>query len=107
MVRRVLDLGLGMWLFASAFLWPHGWAQLLDAAGVGALLVTAALVRGPRQEQARHASTALAVWLFLANIVLPGTTLPTAWNHALVAVLVFLASLIAGGGRRRARAAAI
>jgi hypothetical protein len=94
MVRRVLDLSLGFWLLASAFLWPHGAAHFVDAVAVGGLLVIVALVRSPRQEQARHASTALAIWLFVANIVLPGTTLPTAWNHALVAVLVFLISLV-------------
>ena len=86
MVRRVLDLSLGLWLFVSAFLWPHGAAQAIDAAAVGALLMALAVVRQPHQEQARHATTALAIWLFVANIVLPGTTLPTAWNHALVAV---------------------
>jgi hypothetical protein len=106
MVRRVLDLSLGLWLFASAFLWPHGAAQLLDAAAVGALLVATAVTPERRQEQARQASTALAVWLFLANILLPGTTLPTAWNHAVVAVLVFLISLVPAG-RRRARVASV
>jgi hypothetical protein len=104
MVRRVLDLGLGLWLFASAFLWPHGAAHFVDAALVGALLIAVALVRAGRQEQARHASTALAIWLFVANIVLPGTTLPTAWNHALVAVLVFLVSLVPAPSRRRTAA---
>jgi hypothetical protein len=99
MVRRVLDLTLGLWLFASVFLWPHGAAQLLDAAAVGAALVAVALAPQRRQEQARHASTALAVWLFLANILLP-TTLPTAWNHAVVSVLVFLVSLVPARPRR-------
>jgi hypothetical protein len=94
MVRRVLDLSLGFWLLASAFLWPHGTAHFVNAVAVGALLVVVALVRPPWQEQARHASTALAIWLFVANLALPGTTLPTAWNHALVAVLVFLLSLV-------------
>jgi hypothetical protein len=101
MVRRVLDLSLGLWLFVSAFLWPHGAAQLANATIVGVLLVAVALVRQTRQEHARHASTALAVWLFLANMLLP-TSLPTTWNHALVAVLVFLVSLVpAHRGRTR------
>jgi hypothetical protein len=100
MVRRVLDLTLGLWLFASVFLWPHGAFQLLNAAAVGAALVAAALAPQRRQEQARHISTGLALWLFVANILLPGTTLPTAWNHAVIAVLVFLMSLAPGPRRR-------
>jgi hypothetical protein len=100
MVRRVLDVTLGVWLFASVFLWPHGAAQLLNAAAVGAALVASALAPERRQEQARHLSTALAVWLFVANVVLPGTTLPTAWNHALIAVLVFLVSMAPAPRRR-------
>ncbi len=105
MVRRVLDLGLGLWLMVSAFLWPHGAAQAIDAVAVGAALAAVALVgvrRAAGQERARHASTALALWLFIANILLPGTTLPTAWNHALVAVLVFLVSLAPARRRRMA-----
>jgi hypothetical protein len=109
MVRRVLDLSLGFWLLASAFMWPHGAAHFVNAVLVGGLLVVVALIRSTRREQARPASTALAIWLFVANIVLPGTTLPTAWNHALVAVLVFLISLVPArhGAGRSARAASV
>jgi 7-keto-8-aminopelargonate synthetase-like enzyme len=45
-------------------------------------------------ERARYGNRALAVWLFLSNLLLPGTTLPTAWNHSLVAVMVFLLSMV-------------
>jgi hypothetical protein len=99
MVRRVLDLTLGLWLFASVFLWPHGAAQLLNAGAIGAALVATALAPERRQERARHVSTALAVWLFVANILLP-TSLPTAWNHAVVSVLVLLVSLAPAARRR-------
>jgi hypothetical protein len=102
MVRRVLDLGLGLWLMVSAFLWPHGAPQAINAVVVGAALAAVALVRRGGEDRARHASTALALWLFGANIVLPGTTLATAWNHALVAVLVFLVSLAPARRRRLA-----
>ena len=37
---------------------------------------------------------ALAVWLFVSNLLLPDTSLATAWNHSLVAVMVFLLSMV-------------
>jgi hypothetical protein len=45
-------------------------------------------------ERARMGNRALAVWLFVSNLILPGTTLSTAWNHAVVAVMVFLLSMV-------------
>ena len=94
MVIRVIDVALGLWLCASAFTWPHGVAQFVNATLVGAVLVADAAIALAGHERARFASRGAAVWLFLANLILPGTTLLTAWNHAVVAVLVFLLSMV-------------
>jgi hypothetical protein len=93
MIVRVMDGVLGLWLFASAFLWPHGGPQFLNAAVSGALVAAASAAALAGHERARHLTTALAVWLFVANLLLPGTTLATAWNHAVLAVMLFLLSM--------------
>jgi O-antigen ligase len=94
MVVRVVDVVLGLWLVASAFLWPHGTAQFLNAAVTGALIAAISAVALLARDRARHVTTGLAVWLFLANLLLPGTTLATAWNHAVLAVILFLLSMV-------------
>ena len=38
MVTRVIDVALGLWLCASAFVWPHGLPQFLNASVIGAMI---------------------------------------------------------------------
>ena len=94
MVSRVIDLALGLWLCASAFAWPHGWPQAVNAIVIGAAIVVDAAAALSGHDRARFGNRALAVWLFLSNLILPGTSLATAWNHSLVAVMVFLLSMV-------------
>jgi hypothetical protein len=108
MVTRVIDVALGLWLFASAFLWTHGLPQVLNAAVIGALIVVDAAMALAGHERARLGNRAVAVWLFVSNLILPGTTLMTAWNHSLVAVMVFLLSMMpTHPAGRHARVAAV
>jgi hypothetical protein len=89
----------GAWLFASAFLWPHGFAQLHNAWLVGALVMACAAAALTGYERARQVTAALSIWLFVSNLILP-TGLETAWNHALVAVVLFFLSRIPTGRAR-------
>ena len=94
MVTRVMEVALGLWLCSSAFVWPHGLPQFLNAAVIGVAIVIDAGAALAGHERGRFGNRALAVWLFLSNLILPQTALPTAWNHALVAVMVFLLSMV-------------
>jgi hypothetical protein len=94
MVTRVMDVVLGVWLCASAFAWPHGAFQFINAAVIGAAIAIDAGAALAGHDRTRYGNRALAVWLFLSNLILPGTSLPTAWNHALIAVMVFLLSMV-------------
>jgi hypothetical protein len=94
MVTRVIEVALGVWLCASAFLWHHGTPQFLNAALIGVAITVDAWLALTGHERARMGNRALAVWLFVANLILPGTTLATAWNHALLAVMLFLLSMV-------------
>jgi hypothetical protein len=94
MVTRVIDVVLGLWLCASAFAWPHGAIQFVNAAVIGLVIAGDAAAALAGHDRTRFGNRALAIWLFVSNLILPGTSLATAWNHSLIAVMVFLSSMV-------------
>lgn len=91
-----IPIALGAWLFISAFLWPHATASAANAWIVGLLIAIASLI-ALRMPWMRWVDTALAVWLFLSTLVMSDATRGTLWNNLIVAVLVFLVSLVPEG----------
>lgn len=89
---RAINIVLGIWLFVSAFLWPHSYSQMNNTWILGVLCVAFALI-STRVPEARYLNTALAVWLFISVWALPAISLATQWNNAIVAIVVFFASL--------------
>lgn len=90
---RGANIVLGAWLFISSFLWSHSQPQFTNAWMVG-LLVSAIAIIGLWAPPIRFANTALSVWLLLSAWLLPGADPGTQWNHVLVAIAVFVLSLI-------------
>lgn len=88
----------GTWLFVTVFLWPHTSPQGLSTLAVGVLTIAFALLIA-NAPPARFIIAALAVWLFVSAFLLPHGT-GTEWNNAIVAVLVFVASLSSSIYRR-------
>lgn len=89
---RAVNIVVGVWLFISAFIWPHSQAQMTNTWIVGLLAVVFAIA-AMRAEQARYLNTILAVWLFISVWALPSLNLGTMWNNALAAIVMFFASL--------------
>ncbi len=94
---RGASVVLGVWLFISAFVWPHSAAQQTDTWILGVLFAVCALV-AMSSPQVRYANTVLAIWLFISVWALPHRNLATMWNNALVAIAVFLLSLVPATG---------
>jgi hypothetical protein len=94
---RVANIVLGIWLFLSAFLFSHSVAQMTNTWIVGVFIVIFALssIYAP---QARYLNTALAVWLFISAFALPSVSIGTVWNNVIVALLVFVFSLMPSRG---------
>ncbi len=90
---------LGVWLFISAFVWPHVAAQQTNTWILGVLFVVFALI-AMGSPQARYVNTVLSIWLFISVWALPHGNQGTMWNNALVAIAVFLLSLVPGTGER-------
>lgn len=93
MQARIVNILLGIWLFISAFIWIHTPAQMTNTWIVGllAVLFSAIALAVPR---ARYLNTVLAVWLFISVWVIPTVALGTMWNNVLVAIAIFIFSLV-------------
>ncbi len=98
-VARAVNVILGVWLFISAFAWPHTTAQRADTWILGVLCVAFALI-ATREPSVRWLNTALAIWLFISVWALPHQNVGTMWNNALVAIAIFIVSLVPGVARR-------
>lgn len=98
---RILNLILGVWLFISAFVWPHTQAQMTNTWILGVIAVAISLVAMYVNAQARYLNTVLSIWLFISVWALPRLNVGTAWNNVIVAILMFVFSLIPGGGTMR------
>lgn len=93
---RWINLVLGVWLFISAFIWPHTESAQTNTWIVG-VLIAAAAIWAMFTPQVRWLNTVLAIWLFVSTLVIPHVTTGTVWNNVIVAIVVFLVSLMPSG----------
>jgi hypothetical protein len=90
---RIVNVILGVWLFISAFAWPHTHAQMTNTWILGVLCVIFALI-AMAVPWVRYLNTLLAIWLFISAWALPMESPGTVWNNVLVAIAIFIVSLI-------------
>ena len=88
-VGRLANAILGAWLFLSAMLIGRSHENALNAAVVGALCVTVALVSRYRLPVLRFLNIPLGVWLFWAGWARHGGTSLSIANDLLVATMIF------------------
>ena len=91
---RIINVILGVWLFISAFIWPHSQAQLTNTWILGVLAVIFGLVAMFAAPMARYLNTLVAIWLFISAFALVSVSAGTVWNNVIVAILMFIFSLI-------------
>lgn len=92
---RWANIVLGAWLFISAFLWPHTAASTTNTWIVGLAIFVAAVI-ALYVPWFRFVNTVLAIYLFISTLSFAHGTPGTTWNNLIVAILVFVASLIPG-----------
>ena len=90
---RIINVILGVWLFISAFVWPHSMSQMTNTWILGVLCVIFALV-AMAVPWVRYLNTLLAIWLFISAWALPSVSPGTIWNNVLVAIAIFIVSLV-------------
>jgi hypothetical protein len=106
MGARAANAVLGVWLFFSAFLWPHGRPQFVNAVTVGILAVTFALFGLSGRPWPRYLNITLGVWLMLSDLFLSRATGATFWNHLFVGLGLVLFGLAPATWQRRPRSTA-
>lgn len=94
MGARMVCVALGLWLFASAFAWPHSIVQFNNAWVSGLLVVVFAIVAMAAFDWGRYLNAGIAAWLFASSFLLPGDDFATKLHHAAVAMAIFLAAMI-------------
>ncbi len=90
---RIVNVIIGVWLFISAFVWPHTLAQKNNT-WISAVICVAVALVGMGVPWMRYLNTLLAIWLFISAWALPSLTPGTIWNNVLCAIAIFIVSLV-------------
>lgn len=93
---RWVSLAAGVWVFISAFIWPHTAGEQTNAWILGVLIVIASLW-AMAMPPVRYVNTILAVWLFFATLVIQHSHAGTLWSNLISAIVVFVMSLTPSG----------
>jgi hypothetical protein len=95
-----INMAIGVWLFISAFVWPHAMGERVNTWIVGALIALAAAwaLYAP---SLRYLNTMFAMWLFISTLMIAHERGATMWHNVIAAVVVFVLSLGAELAPRR------
>jgi hypothetical protein len=91
MAVRVISVMMGVWLFLSAFLWPHHGAVALTT-WIPGLLIAAVALLAVAVPPARFVNVALGLWVLVAALANGGADV--VWTNGIVGITVFIAALI-------------
>jgi hypothetical protein len=90
---RYFNAMLGLWLFLSAFIWPHVPSARMNTCLVG-LFVGVSAVTATCWDEARRLTAVLALWLAFTTVVVYPARPATLWNNLLVAAAVLALSFV-------------
>lgn len=96
MTTRIFNALIGIWLFVSAFMWPHAQAEGTLTV-ICAVLTFVLAIASFYTIASRYANIVVAAALFIGSLALPSITRATVWNNVIVAVAILFASLIDRG----------
>lgn len=99
-VSATVGVALGVWLAVSALIWPHTVSQRINQVICGALVALFAAA-SRMTPSVRLLSMLMAVWLFIASVLLPSHSAWAILNNQVVAFLVFLTAIATPGTSRR------
>jgi len=99
MGKRVAVVVLSIWVLFSINAWTHSRPDQINSAAVGAVLFFFGAI-SIRHEWARYVTLAAGLWLFAFSAFIGRSDPLTFWNNAMVALAVFILSLV-GGERHR------
>jgi len=92
-VARIANIIVGVWLFISAFIWPHSASSRMNTWIVGALCAIFAVI-ALKSPPVRWVNAVLSVWLFFSALSIYHLSGGTYWNNLIAAIVMFIASLV-------------
>jgi hypothetical protein len=98
-LKRVAVIVLSVWVLFSGNAWAHSRANQINNVAVGAALFFFGAI-AIRHEWARYVTLGLGAWLLFFAAFLKNADPVIFWSNAMVALVVFILSLV-GGERRR------
>jgi hypothetical protein len=93
MFLRVVNALLGLWLFASAFMFSRAPAQFINVLLVSLLVMALGVASILGRDGARKVNFALGVWLVISSLALPHASGGGVVNQIVTAALVMITSL--------------
>ena len=94
---RTVNVVLGVWLFISAWIWPHTDVSRINT-WISGLLVAAIALVAFRIRPMRWLNAAIGAWVVAGAVLFPHVATGTMWNNVIVGLLVLL---VAVGGISR------
>ena len=99
---RYVNIALGVWLFISAFIWPHTHAQFTNTWLMGVITVVVGFI-SLGSPPFRFVNTIVGIWLVISGFSFPSVTAGTRWNNVLVGIAIFVVSLVGSRSNLRTR----
>jgi hypothetical protein len=94
MGARVINAALGLWLFVSTFLWPHGTAHRVTGWAIGIVAVVAALAGTCGRTWGRLVNAALGIGLIVWVLLVPRLRDATFWTDYVVGFGLVLFAIV-------------
>ena len=96
MTTRIFNALIGIWLFVTAFMWPHTSTEMTVTI-LAAILTFGLAILAIYTFAARYLNAFVAVLLFISALTIPTLARATQWNNAIVAIAIFVAALVDKG----------
>jgi hypothetical protein len=91
MTARIFNILMGLWLFVSAFVWPHGRAQIAFTAICGALTALFAALTSYNR-RSRYVTAAVGALVVVLAFAMHPLGSGTFWHNAIVGVSIVTAA---------------
>jgi hypothetical protein len=92
MTARIFNILMGLWLFASAFVWPHSRAQLATTAICG-VLTTLCAVLTSYDSRSRYLTAAVGALVVVLAFALHPLGSATFWHNGIIGISIAVAGL--------------
>src|SRR5438045_9628500 len=93
MTTRIFNALIGIWLFVTAFMWPHTPAEMTVTV-VAAILTFALAILAIYTRAASYMNEIVAVLLFLSVLTVHSLARATMWYNVIVTIELFICALL-------------